>query len=63
MADGVCGESGDRAARLVAGGLNSAPGHVTTLHLLTVAADATEEMMYLYSAMIYHVQVRFIGDL
>ena len=60
---GVRGESGEHAARLVAAVQASAPGHVTTLHLLMVAANATEEMMYLKPATKIHVLVRLIGDL
>ena len=60
---GACGESGARAARLVVAGVNSAPGHATTLHLLTAAVNALEAMMNQKPATTIHVLVRFIGDL
>ena len=45
MEAGVCGESGARAARLVAAGGNSAPANVTALRLRTKANNAPEMEM------------------
>ena len=55
----MCGESGTRAARLVARGNNGAHGNVTALHLRTKANKAPEMEMKPEVAKTIHVQVRF----